>query len=176
MWFNYKNAFEMACEYEKQNNLTYDFFMTFRSDMIIDKIPLFQNISENVLYSINQPCQFNGFGIHAIPIVSPEWVFAKKNAMSVYLETYNFIFEMSKKDNDYICHYESNVTDNCFEKSLTVVRIANIKYSVDANRRRFDDWNMLKDTRIYNIDNRTTEYININEVDEDSLLQTQIKS
>jgi hypothetical protein len=38
MWFNYKNAFEMACNYEKQNSFEYDFFMTFRSDIIIDKI------------------------------------------------------------------------------------------------------------------------------------------
>jgi len=72
MGFNYKNAFEMACEYENQNNIKYDFFMTFRSDIIIDKIPLFERVEKNVLCSINQPCQFISFGIHKVPIISPE--------------------------------------------------------------------------------------------------------
>jgi hypothetical protein len=175
MWFNYKNAYEMACNYEKQNNFEYDFFMTFRSDIIIDNIPLF-NTNENILYSINQPCQFLSFGIYKVPIVSPEWVFAKKDIMKIYLETYNFIIEQSKIDNNYICHYESNVTDNCIQKNLNIQRISGINYSVDANRRRFDDWENIKDTRIYNVSNRNTNYIDINKVNETLLLKTQIKS
>ena len=95
MWFNYKNAFDMACNYEINNQIEYDYFMVFRSDIIIDKIPLFETPKDNFLYSINQPCQFNGFGIYNVPIISQEWVYAKKNIMSVYLETYNYIIEKS---------------------------------------------------------------------------------
>ncbi len=175
MWFNYKNAYEMACNYEKQNNFEYDFFMTFRSDLIIDKIPLF-NANENILYSIIQPCHFISFGIYKVPIVSPEWVFAKKDIMKIYLETYNFIIEQSKIDNTYICHYESNVTDNCIKKNLNIKRINGINYSVDANRRRFDDWENVKDTRVYNVSNRKFDYIDINKVNETLLLKTKIKS
>jgi hypothetical protein len=176
MWFNYKNAFEMACNYEKLHNFAYDFFMTFRSDIIIGKIPRFNTVQDNILYSVNQPCQFISFGIHKAPIVSPEWVFAKKNTLALYLETYNFIMEMSKIDNNYICHYESNATDNCIEKKLNVVRINNIEYAVDANRRRFDDWNTRKDTRVHNIANRDTDYIDIHTVDEKLLLKIQRKN
>jgi hypothetical protein len=149
--------------------------MTFRSDIIIDKIPLFQIPEENLLYSINQPCQFISFGIHKVPIISPEWVFAKKNMITIYLETYNFIIEQSKLDNNYICHYESNVTDNCIEKNINFVRIDNINYSVDANRRRFDNWEEIKDTRKNNISSSTVDYIDINNVDEENLLKLQIK-
>ena len=176
MWFNYKNAFKMACDYEEQHNFKYDFFMTFRSDIIIDKIPLFKEVKDNILYSINQPCQFTSFGIYKVPIISPEWVYSKKNVMSQYLETYNFIIQQSKIDNNYICHYESNVTDNCMQKNINVIRVCNLNYSVDANRRRFDNWDAIKDTRIYNILNKDKDYIDINMVDENSLLTKQIKS
>jgi hypothetical protein len=110
MWFNYKNAFEMACHYQKKNNFEYDFFMTFRSDIIVDKIPLFQ-VEDDILYYIKQPCQFICFGIHQFENISAEWVFCKKNIMEKYLDTYNFIIEQSKLNNNYICHFESNVTD-----------------------------------------------------------------
>jgi len=176
MWFNYKNAFEMAIDYEKQNGFEYDFFMTFRSDIIIDKIPLFKKVEDNILYSINQPCQFISFGIHKVPIISPEWVFAKKNIIKLYVETYDFIIEQSKLDNNYICHFESNVTDNCVEKKLNCIRLHNITYSVDANRRRFDDWNAIKDTRKYNISLSTVNYTDINTVDKEKLLNKQITS
>ena len=175
MWFNYKNAFEMACNYEIRHGFEYDFFMTFRSDIIIDKIPLFERVEKNVLCSINQPCQFISFGIHQVPIISPEWVFAKKDLMKLYLETYNFIIEQSKIDNNYICHYESNVTDNCIEKNINVLKIDNINYSVDVNRRRFDNWEEIKDTRKNNISSSTLDYIDINNVDEENLLKVQIK-
>lgn len=176
MFFNYKNAFEMASEYENQNNIKYDFFMTFRSDIVIDKIPLFGKVEEGLLYSINQPCQFISFGIHQVPIVSPEWVYAKKDIMKMYLETYNFIIDQSKIDNNYICHYESNVTDNCIEKNINIVRIDNINYSVDANRRRFDNWEKMKDTRKVNISSSTLDYTDINMIDETNLLTIQIKN
>ena len=176
MWFNYKNSFKMACEYEKRHNFEYDFFMTFRSDIIINKIPLFRNIRENVLYSINQPCQFISLGIYKEPIISPEWVYSKKNTMSQYLETYDFIIQQSKNDMNYICHYESNVTDNCISKNMNIIRIPNIQYFVDANRRRFDNWEILKDTRKYNIKNKDKNYIDIELIDENLLLVQQIKS
>jgi hypothetical protein len=176
MFFNYKNAFEMASEYEIKNKIKYDFFMTFRSDIIIDKIPLFGKVEEGLLYSINQPCQFISFGIHQVPIVSPEWVYAKKDIMKMYLETYNFIIDQSKIDNNYICHYESNVTDNCIEKNINIVRIDNINYSVDANRRRFDNWEKMKDTRKVNISSSTLDYTDINMIDETNLLTIQIKN
>jgi hypothetical protein len=163
MWWNYKNAFDNAVIYQNTQNITYDFFMTFRSDIIIDKLPIFTVDNPDVLYSVNQPCHFPNKGIHDVPIVSPEWCFGKEHVMCLYMETYNFILHKSKEDNDYICHYESNVTDNCFEKNLTVVRIPNINYDVDPNRRIFDDWENIHDTRVHNIHNRTQEYVNINE-------------
>jgi hypothetical protein len=161
MWYNYKNAFNMALEYERKNGFNYDYSMTFRSDIIIDKIPLFKMPEEGILYSINQPCQFISFGIHKVNIISPEWVFARQNTMTKYLETYDFILEQSHIDNNYICHYESNVTDNCIEKCINVHRITNIHYDVDKNRRMFDDWKNINDTRKINILNRTTDYVDI---------------
>jgi hypothetical protein len=59
---------------------------------------------------------------------------------------------------------------------MNIVRVANINYTIDANRRRFDNWNAVKDTRIHNISNRTVEYIDINKVDESLLLEKQISS
>lgn len=174
MWFNFKNAFKMALEYEKKNNFEYDYFMTFRSDIIINKIPAFDKPDDNILYSINEPCHFISFGIHKVPIVS-QWVYAKKKIMNLYLETYNFIIQQSKIDNNYICHYESNVTDNCIEKNLNIKYIENIWFHVDANRRRFDNWDEIKDTRKYNIARKTESYIDINKVDEDNLLTYIIK-
>lgn len=173
MWFNYNNAFKMACDYQTKNNFEYDLFMTFRSDIIIEKIPLFKNLKEDVLHSINQPCQFISFGIYKERIISPEWVYARKNIMSKYLETYDYIIEQSKINNNYICHYESNVTDNCISKGIKVERISNIKYSIDANRRRFDDWEKVKDTRVHNIANRDKEYSDINQFNESSILVYQ---
>ena len=164
MWFNYKNAFNMALQYETTNNFEYTYFMTFRSDIIINKLPLFVNIYDDILYSINQPCQFISFGIHKTKIISSDWVYCKKNIMKQYLETYEFIFEQSNIDKNYICHYETNVTDNCMEKKIKVQRIENIHYDIDKNRRMFDDWENMKDTRKLNISNRTTDYIDINKI------------
>lgn len=167
MYFNYKNAFDMACNYEYDNNLKYDMFMTFRSDIVINKMPIFEKIDENILYSINQPCQFKSFGIHKVPIISPEWVFGTKNIMKKYCDTYNYILDTNKKDSNYIMHYESNCTDNCISKNMKIKRISGIKYDVHKNRRMFDEnWKndgIIKDSRIYNIQNRTIDYININE-------------
>ena len=96
--------------------------------------------------------------------------------MSQYLETYNFIIQQSKIDNNYICHFESNVTDNCIQKNINVMHVCNLNYSIDANRRRFDDWENIKDTRKHNILNKDKYYIDINKVNETLLLKTQIKS
>lgn len=172
-FYNYKNAYNLALEYEKQNNELYDFYMTFRSDFIIEKLPLFNNIDNDVLYSINLPCYFNGFGLYNKPIISHAWVYSKCNVMKQYMDTYNFIMEQNKKDNNYIMHFESNVTDNCYDKGMKIIYISNIKYNIDANRRRFDNWEELKDTRKYNIKKRTTEFTNIDDITEQQLILTQ---
>lgn len=163
MWYNYQNAFNNAIKYEEINKIKYDFFMTFRSDIIIEKIPLFKLFDNSTLCSIDQPCQFISFGIHKTNIVSPEWVYATKEIMKEYLHTYDFIIDQSNLDNNYICHYESNVTDNCIEKNINIYRIQNIYYDVHHNRRIFDNWNNLKDTRIYNISSNYN-YIDINTI------------
>lgn len=176
MFFNYKNAYNMALKYEKNNNLNYDFFMIFRSDIIIDKIPVFKNIKEDVLYSINQPCQFFSFGIYKICyLVSPEWVYAKKNIFGKYMMVYDFILEQCKIDNNYVCHYESNSTDHCIEQKINVERIDGIIYNVDSDRRIFDNWDKVKDTRIHNIHSRTLDYIDITSIDQEYIDKSKNK-
>jgi hypothetical protein len=169
MFYNYKNAFEMACKYEKLNNIEYDYYMTFRTDIIIDKLPLFEcpNKNELLLYSINPPCYFISFGKYKVDIVSNEWVYGNKQSMAIYCETYDYILETNKLDNNYIIHFESNCTDNCISKNLQIKRLENIPYYVDKNRRMFDkNWEKdehgnVSDSRIYDIANKTIDYIDI---------------
>jgi hypothetical protein len=95
--------------------------------------------------------------------------------MKMYLEKYNFIINQSKIDNNFICPYESNVTDNCIEKNINCVRIENINYSVDANRRRFDNLKYYNDSRTHIIYSSIIDCIDINDVDETELLKTAVK-
>jgi|SaaInlStandDraft_4_1057021.scaffolds.fasta_scaffold12355_3 hypothetical protein len=175
MYWNYQNAFNMACEYQTINNIKYDRFMTFRADIIIDKIPVLP-MNNNTLYTINQPCQFTGFGNYNESIVSPEWTYGDQNIMEKYVATYDYILEQTKHNSDYICHYESNCTDNCHFLHLDIIHIPNIRYKIDANRRRFDNWADIGDTRITNINNRTIDYQDINTVTHNNLYVAPIKN
>jgi len=61
-----------------------------------------------------------------------------------------------------------------YRKNINIVRIDNINYSLDVNRRRFDNWEETKDSRKVNISS-TMDYLDINDVDETSLLKVQVK-
>jgi hypothetical protein len=139
MYFNDKKAFEMACEYEKENNFEYDYFMRFRADLFNTSLPKLKEIEkdEPIFFSVQHPCDFQTFGIYKTKPVSSDWVWGNKKAMEIYCSTYEYVLEENRK-NKIIFHFESNHTDRIISSNMPIQFIIHY-YNIDTNRKIYDD-------------------------------------
>jgi hypothetical protein len=167
MYWNDRNAFRMACEYETANQIQYDCFMRFRADIIHTQLPSLQPIhkDELKLYSIYPLCMFDSFGIHKRQIISSDWVWGNRKTMEIYCNTYDYVLKKNEEQNgSYIFHFESNHTD-CMVEHGVPIEYVHIQYNVDKHRKVFDaNWKrnaqgVYEDSRRIHI-NGAHEYIN----------------
>lgn len=158
MYFNDMNAFKMASDFSEKNNIQYDCYMKFRSDIIDTQIP--ENIpieKDNLkLFTNKNICMFTSHGIHKTDIISDAWAWGNKKTMEVYCNTYNFVLKMNKTYNGkYFIAFEDCITDNIVENKIPYT-YTTFPYYLDLNRRIFDlawDKKNITDARINNIQN-----------------------
>ena len=154
MFFNDKNAFEMAKKYADDNNFEYDCYMKYRSDIIDTNIPEKLEFYPQTLISNTPICQFNGNGIYKVPIVCDAWAWGDRSVMSVYFSTYDYVLnKVINTDGHYFVNFEDNITDNIYENNIQVHFVKH-RYYLDVNRRIFDKtWENgnITDTRNVNI-------------------------
>lgn len=140
MFWNDHNAFEMAVQYAKENNIHYDLFMKFRSDIAHTSIPELMKFDDETfhLFSIFPSCHFTSNGIYKVPIISDAWVWGNYKSMKVYCNAYDYILRKNKETNGayFIC-FESSNTDNVVENNLHYTYVKH-PYKLDAHRRIFD--------------------------------------
>jgi hypothetical protein len=145
MYWNDRNAFEMACKYEYDNKFEYDYYMRFRADIINTELPILEKINNHELniFTIYPHCMFESYGIHKRPIISSDWVWGNRKTMAIYCNTYDFVIKKNKEyENRYVFHFESNHTD-CMVENNVHIEYVHIKYGVDRHRKVFDtNWKL----------------------------------
>lgn len=176
MFFNDKNAFNMAKKYADRNGFEYDAYLKFRSDIVADDLPEIVKTDEYKIFSIIPHC-FNQCGIVdrelkmvneniKVPWVSAAIDYGNRKSMEVYCETYNFILDINEKfDGNYHIHYENCLTQNLYNAKINIQHF-NYYYGIDRNRRIFDTFwknagtDSCGDTRVNNLDG-ALEVLNI---------------
>ena len=147
MYYNDNNCYKMALNYADINNFEYDVFLKYRSDIINTTIPDFSNVNsdEYNLHCAVPMCNFLSNGIFRKPIVCDIFAWGNKKSMNIYCNTYNYVIDKIKEYyGKYYVAGECSLTDNIYSNNLPVTYY-NIRYSLDKNRRMFDDIN--NDTR-----------------------------
>jgi hypothetical protein len=141
MYYNDNIAFRLACEYADKNNFEYDYYMKYRSDIINVTIPTFTTLNDdNIHLHCSTPlCNFISGGIYHKPIVSDAFSWGNRKTMNIYCNTYDFVIKKNKEYNGiYYIAFECSLTDHMYEVNIPIT-YHNIKYSLDKNRRMFDD-------------------------------------
>ena len=143
MFWNDRNAFEMATKYADQNLFEYDAYMKFRSDIITSSLPKVIKSNNYKIFSVVPWCnhtapvvdrQTGSYRDLIVPWVSDAIVYGNRNSMQSYTETHNFCMEMLEIfDGKYPCNFEPSVTQNAYDKVLEVEYFEN-PYSIDPSR------------------------------------------
>lgn len=162
MYFNDNNSFNMALEYSKNNNFEYEIIMKYRADIINNEMPFIINqnfVNNNILYSIKPICVFESHGIYKRTIISDAFAWGCPEVMQKYCDTYNYVLNKLKEfDGNYYIGFEDCVTDNCYDKNLTIEYIIH-NHRLDKYRRMFDKNNLrneryLSGTESFDFDKR----------------------
>ena len=131
-FYNDKYCFNMATKYADDNNFEYDIYLRFRSDIIVDDLPIFDipKMNEDVLFSV---IPFSQFTLAITENINGEWknnryhaygdikhhgknvtgdiAYGNRKTMSVYCSCYDYILKKNdeNKGNYFIC-FEYSVT------------------------------------------------------------------
>jgi len=142
MFFNDRNAFDMATKYADDNGFEYDAYMKYRSDIITSSLPTIDSSEEYEIKSVVPWCNHTaplvtrdpiGYG-EVVPWVSDAIVYGNRNSMRAYTETYNFCMEMLELfEGRYPCNFEPSVTQNAYDKMLNI-KYFNNPYTIDPAR------------------------------------------
>ena len=142
MFFNDRNAFDMATKYADSNEFEYDAYMKYRSDIITSSLPEINTTDSYKIFSVVPWCNYTapvvtrdplGYGID-VPWVSDAIVYGNRNSMQAYTETHNFCMEMLEVfEGRYPCNFEPSVTQNTYDKFLRV-EYFNKPYTIDPSR------------------------------------------
>ena len=164
MYFNDKNAFQMATKYADRNKFEYDAYLKFRSDIISDDMPDIQKSNEKKVFSAIPSCDFNTPIVNResktygdeVPIVSDAIAYGNRQTMADYCNAYDFVLEVNKEWNgNYLLNFENCLTQQVYDKGLPIQRF-NYPYKLDGNRRIFDvNWsesNHIGDSRVNQIE------------------------
>lgn len=180
MYYNDFNVFNLAVNYSLQNNIEYDYYMKYRSDIINTSLPILkQPTSEIKLYSIVPISDFTSHGLYKYKIVSDAWTWGNKETMRKYTNTYFFVLDALKQLNgNYYIGFEDCVTDNVYANKIPIEYVRHY-HNLDIHRRIFDTrW--VKDTNGVAIETEDRnmgglkEYINIKDIIDTSFIPAQI--
>jgi hypothetical protein len=140
MYYNDNNAFKNACFYAENNGFEYDYYMKYRSDIINQQLPqIIPNKDEILLYSAIPLCNFTSCGIFKKPIVCDAIAWGNKKTMSIYCNTYSYVLnKIYEYNGKYYVAHECSLTDNIYENNIHI-SYHNVPYSLDKDRRMFDD-------------------------------------
>jgi hypothetical protein len=145
MYYNAKNAFNMATEYADKNGFEYDTYMQFRSDIMNFSFPENIDIDSKYLHSAIPLCNFTSGGIYKKPIVCDAIAYGIREIMKIYCNTYDFVIKNTLiYSGKYYIAFECSLTDNIYDNNIPI-KYHSIPYSLDKNRRIFDD--ILNDSR-----------------------------
>lgn len=137
--------------------------MKYRSDIIIFTIPISYSKENIHLYCVVPKCNFISRGLFKKNIISDAFAWGNRETMHIYCNTYNYCIEKIKEyKGKYYVAGECSLTDCIYENNVQVSYLT-INYSLDKNRRMFD--NIHEDSRTM-ISNQ--EYI-LKITDEDSI-------
>jgi hypothetical protein len=140
MYYNDNLSFNLACNYADANGFEYDIYMKYRSDIINNNLLI--NVTENNYIQLNcviPICNFTSNGLFKKPIVSDAFAWGNRKTMNIYCNTYDYVLKKIKEYNgNYYVAYECSLTDNIYENNVPITYY-NIPYSLDKNRRMFDD-------------------------------------
>ena len=138
MYYNDNRSFNMAVEYEKENNIKFDFYMKFRSDIINFTLPHPIPFKKNHLHSCVPLCHFQTKGIHKIMCISDAIAWGCRETMELYTNCYQFALKkIIEKEGDYYIAFEDTITDNVIENNINY-SFHKLDYQLDVNRRIFD--------------------------------------
>jgi hypothetical protein len=142
MFYNDNKSYNMAIKYQEENNIKYDIFMKFRSDILnfeLNNIPYQNNLH---LYNCVPICWFITHGIHKIKCLSDAIAWGNEETMKNYCSCYNFSIEkLLETKGEYYIAFEDTITDNILEKKIPY-SFHKLNYHLDINRRIFDqNWN-----------------------------------
>lgn len=142
MFFNDRNAFDMATKYADSNGFEYDAYMKYRSDIITSSLPEINITDSYKIFSVVPWCNYTapvvirdplGYGVN-VPWISDAVVYGNRNSMRAYTETYNFCMEMLELfEGRYPCNFEPSVTQNAYDKFLRV-EYFDKPYTIDPSR------------------------------------------
>jgi len=146
MYYNDNLSFNLACEYADNNNFEYDYYIKYRSDIINIYLPNFNKSNDVIhLHSVTPICNFISNGLINVPIVSDAIAYGNRKTMRIYCNTYDFVIKKNKQYNGkYFIAYECSLTDHIYE-NIVPISYFTIPYSLDKNRRMFD--NVHEDSR-----------------------------
>lgn len=152
-FFNDKNAFSHAEHYADQNNIEYDVYLRFRTDIIVDSLPEFNGYDTTILYCVMPVSIFTlaitdnpdgeykngrrhcyGNTLHHGKYVTGDIAFGSRNLMKLYCGCYDYILEQNIKNNgNYFICFEYNLT--CYLCDINANWVFFIySYSYDDNR------------------------------------------
>jgi len=144
MFFNDRNAFDMAVSYAEENNFEYDSYMKYRADVQTSALPDVVKSSEFEIYSVIPWCNYtvpllvretpSYLDGDLVDWVSDAIVFGNRKSMEAYTDTHNFCLEMTELfRGEYPCNFEPSVTQNAYDKELKI-NYFNRPYTLDPSR------------------------------------------
>lgn len=133
MYYNELKAFNMAIK----SGIEYSIYMKYRSD-IINEIPFnFDSFEKGILYTMPYMI-FGSYGIYKKDTVGDAYNWGSIDVMKVYFNTYNYVLKKMKETN-YLIHFESCITDNCYENGLKIEYLERT-YTLDRFRSLLDPY------------------------------------
>jgi hypothetical protein len=140
LFANDKNVYDNAVKYSEDNNIIYDCYMKFRTDIlpecmcIPDNIPL----SNDKLYFTRPYYRiFTTHGKHkGLSLSDDMWVWGTKDMMKKWTGIYEYIINMNKESNGsyYIAH-ETSFTDFIYDSQIPYEKVYELRYYLDIHRK-----------------------------------------
>jgi len=137
-FYNDKMAFLESEKYSNMHSIDYDVYLRFRTDIIVNSLPDFNNFNKNILYCVKTVNNFNlaitdnpngeykndrrhcyGNILHHGKYVTGDIAFGSKSQMKIYCNCYEYILEQNIKNNfNYFICFEYNLT--CYLHDINV--------------------------------------------------------
>ena len=151
-FYNDNNCFKLADEFENMNSINYELFVRYRSDIISDSLPNFNNYDKNILYVV-KPFNYFTLAITDNPkgeyknerrycygntkydgkYVTGDIAYGSKELMKIYCNCYDYIIEQNEINNgNYFICFEYNLTTYLYDSNVNFLFFDfDYKYNTD---------------------------------------------